>query len=194
MNPPPSTAPKRPIRALTVINPWAAFLAAGVKPVENRTWPPHGLVPGDFLAIHAGVWAARKTLDQWGAALELAEAHGLVDALPLLAGFREIVDGPRGRLYAARCTAYCERAVPYGAIVAVATLDEVRRSARVIDGAPDPWFCGPVGWYLRQITPIDPVPCRGAQGLWTPADDVLATVRDRYRATRARGVCPVAAP
>lgn len=46
MNPQPSRTPKRPIRALTVINPWAALLAAGVKPVENRTWPPHGLVPG----------------------------------------------------------------------------------------------------------------------------------------------------
>lgn len=39
---------------LTVQQPFASALVAGAKDVENRTWSPRGLQPGDWLAIHAG--------------------------------------------------------------------------------------------------------------------------------------------
>ena len=45
----------------------------------------------------------------------------------------------------------------------------------------DPWFCGPFGWQLDQVVPLEPVvPCRGAQGLWTLPADVLQSVRVRW--------------
>lgn len=181
-----SPAPKRRIRAVTLIQPWAHLIAELVKPVENRTWRPHGLAPGDFLAIHAGVWSGPKTEREWCSALELAEQHNLVASIPVLEEFRKVVDGERGRLYRQRCSRYCQAAVTYGAIVAVATLDEVRTEARVVDGKADPWFGGPVGWYLRGVVRFDPVPCTGAQGLWSPEEATLAVVRERYLA--ARGV------
>lgn len=32
----------------------------------------------------------------------------------------------------------------------------------------DPWYCGPVGWVFDGIRGLpEPVPCRGARGLWT---------------------------
>jgi hypothetical protein len=48
-----------------------------------------------------------------------------------------------------------------GAIVALATLDSVVRES------DDPWFCGPVGWVLRDVFTLPvPIDCRGYQGLW----------------------------
>ena len=62
-------------------------------------------------------------------------------------------------------------AMPFGAVVGVATLD------RVVTALDDPWFCGPVGWRLRDVRGLPtPVPCRGAQGLWTLPPEVEAAV------------------
>lgn len=42
------------MKALTIWQPWAHFIATGAKRVENRDWrPPKDLV-GRYLAIHAG--------------------------------------------------------------------------------------------------------------------------------------------
>lgn len=41
----------RPLRALTVKQPWAGVIASGAKTVENRTWPTRYR---SRLAIHAG--------------------------------------------------------------------------------------------------------------------------------------------
>jgi hypothetical protein len=49
------------VRALTVRQPWAALITAGVKIVENRTWPPHKGFRGPLL-IHA---AAKHDLAAW---------------------------------------------------------------------------------------------------------------------------------
>lgn len=46
------------------------------------------------------------------------------------------------------------------------------------------WYFGPYGWVLEEVTPINPVPCRGAQGLWSLPDNVLETVRERFRKAR----------
>lgn len=178
---------KREILALTLIQPWATLIAQRYKPVENRTWRPegYGLRPGGFIAIHAGVWSGQKTEREWDAARELAQAYGLAASIPILAAFMRLPQGgPRDRASRQPRTAYCKGAVPYGAIVAVARLGEVRMTARVKGGNVDPWFCGPVGWYMDQVTPIDPVACKGAQSLWAMSDDVLAQVRDRYEASR----------
>jgi hypothetical protein len=69
-----------------------------------------------------------------------------------------------------------------GVIVAVARLAEVRT-----ESPGNPWFVGPVGWVLRDVQPIDPVPCKGAQGLWPLPPDVLTLVRARWKAARLHG-------
>ncbi len=63
----------------------------------------------------------------------------------------------------------------------VVTLDEVRRTAR----CDDPWWCGPIGWYVRDPVPIDPVWCSGAQALWKPSPAVIAEVNARVEAVLA---------
>jgi hypothetical protein len=59
---------------------------------------------------------------------------------------------------------------PMGAVIAVARL------ARVVTASDDPWFFGPYGWMLTEVQAIEPVPCRGAQGLWQLPPDVETQV------------------
>lgn len=195
---------KRPLRALTIYNPWAALIASGVKRIENRTWTPDraGLRVGDYLAIHAGVFKPGRegTEGEWGAALELAERAGIVADVPFLAAFQKVVDVPRaerGRFYAGRCKDHIQKAVPYGAIVAVAVLVDVVREAPVVDGRPDPWFVnrpGNVGWVLDDVVALDPIACKGAQGVWSLTEEVLAEIRAQYKArTAASSAAPAAA-
>jgi hypothetical protein len=47
------------------------------------------------------------------------------------------------------------------------------------------WYFGPFGWVLDNVTSIDPVPCKGMQGLWELPPEVLSTVRERYRLVQA---------
>jgi hypothetical protein len=74
----------------------------------------------------------------------------------------------------------CPREHVTSAIVAIAVLDGVEMEPR----GDDPWFNGPVGWYLRDVVAIKPVPCKGRQGLWEIPDDILVEVRREYRVAR----------
>lgn len=46
--------------------------------------------------------------------------------------------------------------------------------------ADSPWFVGPIGWSLINVVAIEPVPCKGQQGLWRVPEDVLPSVRRAY--------------
>lgn len=168
------------ILALTILQPWATLIAQGPKRVENRTWAPRGLKVGDYLALHAGVFSPRLA-DHWNYALDLAEFHGILDEVPLLKQWNDVINGELGRLYRARCKRFLQGAVPHGAVIGVARLAGVERETP----ASDPWWCGPVGWRLTDVVGIEPVPCSGAQGLWELPPDVLDAVRERWAAARA---------
>lgn len=70
--------------------------------------------------------------------------------------------------------------VPHSAIASVA-----RFGGNVRD-SESPWFVGPVGWLLEDITPIDFVSCKGRQGLWPLPDDVLQQVRANYQLAKRK--------
>lgn len=53
------------------------------------------------------------------------------------------------------------------------------RAARVLHLDDDPWWTGPVGWLFEDVVEIEPVPCRGAQRLWTVPPEVEHVVRLR---------------
>jgi hypothetical protein len=44
------------------------------------------------------------------------------------------------------------------------------------------WFFGPFGTLFEDVILIEPVACRGAQGLWPLPPGALATVRERWKA------------
>lgn len=138
------------MKALTIHQPWAWAIAAGHKPVENRTWTT---TYRGQLAIHAG-----KTWDPDGD-----------DFIPRYVLPPKWWKEP-GTL-------------PRGAIVAVAELVDVHQAA-VVEPCCLDWGQVPDGynplyhWRLANVRALaEPVPCRGALGLWTaPAFEYPAEV------------------
>ncbi|MGL5719864.1 MAG: hypothetical protein ACRCYP_03610 [Alphaproteobacteria bacterium] len=62
-----------------------------------------------------------------------------------------------------------------GAIVAIAQFD----GNTTEDDSP--WFCGPVGWKLKNVVAISPIRgIKGQQGLWSLSDELLIMVRKRW--------------
>jgi hypothetical protein len=168
------------MKAITLYQPWASLMACDAKRIETRSWPPHGLRPGDKIAIHAGKhfdYEIRRTCT------EEPFKSTLVDAFRrgLLAGSTSEDGQPQLLL----------RDLPLGAIVAVATftnwyrttayeLQELlrQRGPRERDfGNYAPDRCA---WVFRDIRPLrTPISARGAQGIWewTPPANLDARLR-----------------
>lgn len=167
--------------ALTIWQPYASLIvgspptegcpgAPPQKPVENRNWRAPARAIGQRVAVHAG-----KKLD--------ADSF---EAVFLPPGFGPVVSPYRNA-----------KGFPFGAVVGVATLDRVIGPLEGsvfyderIDGVPaatiaswglDPdglrWFVGRFGWVFRDRMHLaEPVPCAGAQGLWTLPNDIERAV------------------
>lgn len=162
------------IRGLSVIQPWASLIAIGAKSIETRTWshPYRGLI-----AIHAskGFPKASRALC-WGDPFRAALIDGGLDAK--------------------------DEHLPLGAVIAVARLDLVLPSEDIIraferstnpsigaNGAREQAFgdfsAKRFGWFLRDVVPLkEPVPAKGALGLWffDEQTDALAAIRAQLKA------------
>jgi hypothetical protein len=132
-----------PIKALSLWQPWASLIACGVKVHETRHWSPPIRLIGQRLAIHA--------------AKKIGDVDGALDAI--------LTD---------RFGWGWSNALPLGAIVATCTLANVYETGgRVSWTTPEDiicgdWYPGRFAWHLTEVRKVDPpMPCRGAQGLWT---------------------------
>ena len=146
------------MRALTVRQPFAWAIAVGGKDVENRS---RGTRHRGLLAIHAGKTVYRADLD------EPRILHAI-----MMKEFE--IEEPASRL---------------GAVVAVAELygchpcpDETGLSG-CMTAARNGRLCsewaieGQHHWRLRNVRPLpEPVPCKGALGLWRLPEDVERAV------------------
>ncbi len=153
------------LRGLTLRHPWSwAFLRG--KDVENRTWHPsrQGLRIGDYLALHGGAMPPPSG-EYWNEITEAVLWMGRWD-FPYTSLARKLLRDGRG---------LC---VP--GIVAVARLSDVRQDSA------SPWAVpGQYHWCL-EVTPLaQPVPHRGAQGLWEVTPEALEQVRTQYRQARS---------
>jgi len=161
------------LRALTLKQPWAHMVAHCGKPVENRSWKAPDWL-GEF-AIHAGArsgWDSNAELS----GVALRAWRDWAAGLPPMN-----VPGPlsRNSIF-----------IDYGAIVAVVTLkgchliaDDCYRPGRR-GHAIGVWPCsewavpGQWHWQLSDVRPLaEPVPCKGALGLWKVPGDVESAVR-----------------
>lgn len=142
------------MKALTLWRPWAAAVVHGTKRVENRTWVPQREMLGQDIALHAG-----KTVDD-----------DVIDEIVGSGVSRDRLPGPTGIVAVVRLVGVIDvRGTRL--IFAGLSADEA------MDAALSDWFDGDIGWVLDRVRPLaEPVPCRGAQGLWTVPDDVAAEV------------------
>jgi hypothetical protein len=131
------------MRALTIWQPFADLIVSGRKRVENRSWAPAASAIGQRIAIHAG--KAR-----WSPPTPIAPDGG-----PWPDGPRGVVVGT-AVLLGVTAPAGDGRQVPRGISD---VLDPIVESDPFAD--PQSWR-----WILVDPITIDPVPARGAQGLW----------------------------
>jgi hypothetical protein len=141
------------MKALSILQPWAWAIAKGHKAVENRTWVPPAGVVGSRIALHASAKKVGKG-DQ-GDFVELLEEFDIVypnDIWP---------------------------SMPYGAVVAVATVKGYVNTAgaKTLPRDVYRWFNGPYGWLLADVLDLpEPVPAKGSLGLWVMPSDVETKV------------------
>jgi hypothetical protein len=157
------------IRALTILQPWAAAIACGAKRIETRSWKTDYRGP---LAIHAG---NRCVQSEQSALLDNAISRHAWLAVMHNLGWSD----PNGIL------ANWFTGLSYGAIIAVAELVDcgvISAGTGVVPALVGGQLCtygvspreralgdytpGRYGWVLRDVTPITPIPWRGKQGLW----------------------------
>jgi hypothetical protein len=151
------------VKALTVQQPWAWAIIHGGKDVENRTqaWTYRGP-----LAIHAGARLSERGCNR----------------MP------DLLDETRPDLMAE----YATTSLTYGAIIGVVDLVDVHQAEPETHAfgtiyaaacCESPWaeqsyteHGGRARVHLELANPRplpEPIPCRGALGLWTPPADVL---------------------
>lgn len=133
------------MKILTLHQPWASLVAAGAKCIETRSWPTYYRGP---LAIHAakspnGVEVGRVVSDVLASALDAAGV---------------VLDPKR---------------IPFGAVVALATLVDVQPITEAnTPSGPERSFGnyapGRFAWYLSDVRPLTwPIPESGGRRLQT---------------------------
>lgn len=147
------------MRALTVWQPWATLIIAGLKPYEFRRWPaPRGLV-GKRIVVHAGSRPikAREIVDLIER-VETEELHaGFEKPGQVLDLFERVFKDPK-ILPLAAALGTTELGTPRKATDIFA--GKIRDSSRIDEHV---W-----GWPMIDPKPFEPpVPCRGFQGFWT---------------------------
>ena len=150
--------------ALTLHEPWATWVAFGLKTIETRTHDRYTSLIGKRIAIHAGQRFDRDACSTAKAALERYHPDVVGDLIAqLIAAAKQPNHG---------------RVVCTTDIYAGAWLQEIHNAQALID-------CGPaaprrLGFLLRNTKIcIDPTVYKGYQGIWTwtPLNDTVTTRR-----------------
>jgi hypothetical protein len=157
------------MRALTLTQPWAGLVAAGLKLVENR---PNPMIKredfGEPFAVHAG-----RQVDEnvYSRICEIAPELFLCWSPKTPASW----------------PAWYRLSRITSAVIAVATVDRAVDDYDTLDpilGDQRRWYFGPIGYVLRDVRAIaEPVRCRGHQPFWrVPADIERAVTAQLARA------------
>ena len=140
--------------ALSVRQPWAALIAAGHKPVENRTWKATSSLIGQTIAIHASQGMDKDDRDWHEELLEHPEfgmvpyadlVRGAVVAKAVVLGFYNDSQDPRR----------------------VCGPDQ-KEFGRIVGSEPFcRWYVSQSwGWVLGDVRAVVPVPVKGSLGVW----------------------------
>lgn len=174
------------MKAISLWQPWASLIAAGVKPFETRHWAPPRELIGTTIAIHA-----TKKIDKDAIGLAEAAAYGQCQpgGFELADKLDELIEGVPDKMFGI----FGHAIYPIGCIVCTARLDAAFQlgevatdtafpAARVVrrlvsrqmpdcftvryddfgDYSPGRW-----AWLLRDVKPlVPPPPAIGHQGFF----------------------------
>jgi len=145
------------MKALTLWRPWpwTIFHApAWQKRIENRPWRPWQSIIGRQIVLHAG-----KAFDK--TCVDFILDNIAVEGQPRRLGARSADEGLIG-------------------VVTVAGYAETPEDAALLAGqGQERWFFGPYGWVLKNARAFpEPIPCKGAQGLWDLPQWAAVKVRE----------------
>ena len=134
------------MKAITLWQPWASLISAGVKRIETRSWCAPAALLGERIAIHAG-----KTVFSVG---DGAIFDRRVDAI-LGPGWKRNI--PRGAVVATAIVTSCEE-----------MSEENRQQWPCGDERLfGDYDLGRFMWRLAEVKPVEPpVPAVGHQGFW----------------------------
>jgi hypothetical protein len=153
------------MRALTLIEPYATLIAVGHKKIETRPWP--AVYRGPIL-IHAGKsreWIEPIFIAELFAKAGIDGAVRPTDAYPW----------PLGMVVARARLADC---VPTGRVGAISAKER----------ALGDYSEGRFAFILEDVAPlIEPVPAKGALGLWGPMESLVAAVEAQAMRSPAGG-------
>ena len=175
------------MKTLTIRQPWASLIAVGVKTIETRSWSTRYRGP---LAIHAGkatpdgLWEGGDWAIAWDGSPRNAFAYrhilsnrldlplGVVVATCTLADVVPIedLDAPIAEIETLDCGVVIYRRPvedPDQYLLHTNRFEHPPIDTDVSDQLPFGDFTpGRFAWLLTDITPCEPVPAKGRQGLW----------------------------
>lgn len=146
------------MKGLTLTQPWATLVAIGAKSIETRSWYTSYRGP---IAIHAAKGFPRD-------AMRLCLEQPFLDALY-----------PAGFVGAG--------ALPVGAIVAIANLvdclptafTKIPEARLLSEQAFGNFEHGRYAWWLLDVRRLpEPIPCKGALGLWTVPVEIESRISE----------------
>lgn len=174
-----------PLKGITLLHPWAFAIQKLGKDVENRSQPigRMGGCVGMYLAIHGGVAPRQGNNEKWREFR--AQVEGLKAVLESGAVSRRTVLGSGALVEVKGSYALASDRLIVPGIVAVA------RVSRCVQGHPSPWsVAGRWQFELADVLTLDePIPHRGAQGLWVVEQDARARLVAAWK-EKHDGVCP----
>lgn len=176
------------MKALSLTQPWPWIIFHLGKPIENRS-RNLGNYRGP-LALHASKGMTREAYESAVAFVRDRFGEEMARRIP-----KPYVNRYGGGCWSLRPhRGYMDNpAIPRGAIVGicdvVGQVTPLGESQRVepCTGAPwviwqagQPWYMGAHAYVLDSVRELpEPIPCKGALGLWTPPADVVARVREQ---------------
>lgn len=148
--------------ALSLLQPWLWAILEGYKTVENRPWKPWPSVIGKRIALHAslgydkeGARFVNTTLGRLGVQRQVGSGvtRGAILGTAVVVGAVRVVFD---ELDASAGVRHCQ--VPPVGPITGAQFEAIGTS---------PWTFGPWAWLLEDVHRFaEPIPCKGALGLW----------------------------
>lgn len=163
------------MKALTVRQPWASLIIAGIKRHETRTWATHHRGP---LVIHAG--------QAWNSTSPFPHRH------PMITVPNDWIEELTGQSSGALAHRESDLAVPRGVILGTVALVDVFETTDYqptsIERQLGDYGPGHYAWVLTTPRPLsEPIPATGRQGIWDwtpeahPLFDAVEQADDRVR-------------